>query len=70
MPKDFLGNILAVGDKVVFMQLRYRNFMKGTLVSTNGEQIGFIKPEESDPWGTEIRQYYSQMIKITDSEPN
>lgn len=30
---DFLGNELNIGDDVVFMQLNYRNLLKGKIVS-------------------------------------
>ncbi len=33
MAKDFLGNELSVGDTVVFVQLGYRNLLKGKIKS-------------------------------------
>ena len=32
---DLLGNEIFVGDKVLFMQIKYRNFMQG-FIKNNG----------------------------------
>ena len=60
--KDYLGNDLYVGDEVVFMQIDYRDFMVGTLMS-GGAQKGTIIHEKTNRGRTTSVQYYSQMIK-------
>ena len=59
---DFLGNQLYVGDKVVFMQIGYRDLMMGTLMS-GGDVKGIITHEKTNTGRTTSVQYYSQMIK-------
>jgi len=63
--KDFLGNKLSVGDKVVFMQLNYRNLMKGTIskISESGKTV-YIKHEKTNVCSTETKQPINQVIKI------
>lgn len=59
---DYLGNKLCVGDKVIFMQIDYRDFMVGTLMS-GGAVKGTITHEKTNTGRTTSVQYYSQMIK-------
>lgn len=60
--QDYLGNNLYVGDEVVFMQIDYRDFMVGTLMS-GGAKKGTITHEKTNTGRTTSVQYYSQMIK-------
>ena len=63
MPKDFLEKELAVGDEVVFMQVNYRNLLKGTIVSL-GAKKATIKHPRQNVGNTVSIQFYEQIIKI------
>jgi predicted Mrr-cat superfamily restriction endonuclease len=63
MAKDFLGNDINVGDKVVFMQVNYRGLMIGKIVSLS-KQKAKLKHEMTNTCSTETTQYHNQMIKI------
>ena len=43
--KDYFGESLYIGDEVVFMQVGYRNFTRGVLISggKTGGTIEYIK---------------------------
>lgn len=60
--QDYLGNNIYVGDEVVFMQIDYRDFMVGTLIS-GGAQKGKITHEKTSKGRKTTIQFYSQMIK-------
>ena len=60
---DFLGNNLNVGDKVVFMQIKYRGLMIGNIVSMTDKKAK-IKHKETNTLRTESIQFYNQMIKL------
>jgi aspartate 1-decarboxylase len=56
--KDYLGNKLEVGDKVVFMLLSYRDLRKGEIIKFSPKMV-FIK------FNHEVyRQFPTQVIKI------
>ena len=61
--KDYLGESLYIGDEVVFMQVGYRNFTRGVLISggKTGGTIEYIKDGSNLP--SKAKQYYTQMIK-------
>lgn len=61
--KDFLHNELQVGDTVVFVQLGYRNLLKGEIINITPKTI-LIKHEETNTCSTETKQTGSQVIKI------
>lgn len=63
--KDFLGNELQIGDKVVFMQLNYRALMAGYIVSMAPKSC-LISHEPTNTGKKESRQSYSQLIKYTE----
>jgi len=51
---DFLGNKLIVGDEVVFVQLDYRNLLRGEIksISETGKTV-MIKHAETNTCSTE-----------------
>jgi len=67
MKKDFLGNELSVGDKVVFMKLKYRDFEVEYIVSMADKSCK-IEHEKDNLSRTECRQFYSQIIKVDEGE--
>ena len=60
---DYLGKEINVGDNVVFVQLRYRNFMKGTIKKITPHTV-LIEHEKTNVSSTETKQHPSQVIKI------
>lgn len=60
---DFIGNELQIGDEVVFMQLKYRNLMRGT-IKTMAPKSALLGHKKTNTCSTESRQCYKQMIKI------
>jgi hypothetical protein len=63
MKKDFLGNELNIGDKVVFMQIGYRGLMEGVITKLS-EKKATISHDKTNTCRTESIQFYSQIIKI------
>ena len=61
--QDYFGNNLHIGDRVVFMQVGYRDFIRGTLIS-GGKVKGTIEPEDKDRYRARYIQFYKQMIKV------
>ena len=61
--QDYFGNNLYIGDKVVFMQVGYREFIRGTLIS-GGKVKGTIAPEDREHCRAHYIQFYKQMIKV------
>ncbi|MDD4804499.1 MAG: hypothetical protein PHN69_04925 [Candidatus Pacebacteria bacterium] len=61
--KDYLGNILNVGDKVVFMQIGYRGLMTGIIVKMSDKKAT-ISHERTNTCKTVSIQFYTQMIKF------
>ncbi len=37
--KDYLGKILLIGDEVVFIESRYRNFVDGKVLKINKQKV-------------------------------
>ena len=60
---DFLGKVLSVGDTVVFMQIGYRNFLKGKIVKMSNKKAT-IEHERANIGGTQTLQFYNQLIKV------
>ena len=68
MPADYLGNEIEVGDYVIFVEKNYRNFKIGQIKRLT-EQMVFV--EYPARWGngkSELRQAFSQVVKISDKE--
>lgn len=61
--KDYLGNILNVGDKVVFMQIGYRGLMTGIIVKMSDKKAT-ISHARTNTCKTVSIQFYDQMIKF------
>ena len=57
--KDFVGNDLTIGTKVIYMQVGYRNFKVGVIVSM-GDKKGSIMPCDGK---YKTIQFYNQMIR-------
>jgi len=64
MAKDFVGNNILIGDEVVFMQLGYRNLMKGVVVKLT-DQTCLIQHEETNTCSKESRQSHNQVVVFT-----
>lgn len=62
MKKDYLGNEIKIGDKVVFMQIGYRGLMVGTIVSMSNQKAK-ITHEKTNVGKTETLQFFHQLIK-------
>lgn len=60
--RDFLGNELNVGDKVVCIELDYKNLKKATITKITPKTI-FV---EYSKWGKmqEVKRYSDQVVKI------
>jgi len=73
MRRDYLGNILNVGDKVIFIRPHYREYTQGKIirftncyiiVSTQRDDDGnYVEDSSNHPGGT-IKQTPNQLIKI------
>ena len=61
--KDYLGNELFVGDKIVFMQLTYRKLMKGIIESMSPKMVTIIH-EPTNTCSKKSKQFFNQIIKI------
>ena len=64
MAEDFVGNKLSVGDEVIYMQLGYRNLVKGVIVKLT-DKMCFIKQGKRNIGSEkEIKQFHDQVIKV------
>lgn len=61
--KDFLGRDLKVGDEVVFVQLDYRNLLKGKIKSMTAKTI-LIGHAKTNVCSKETKQTPAQVVKI------
>ena len=57
---DYLGKELQIGDEVVYVELKYRNFDKAVIVRFTDHYV-FIKASSG---GREIKQKSTQLIKL------
>ena len=64
--KDFLGNLLNIGDTVVFMQIGYRGLMKGEITSMTNKKAR-LNHGPTNTCRRESVQFYDQMIKVNPS---
>ena len=65
MKRDYLGNPLEVGDKVIFMQVKYRGFLTGRIESLAGKSA-LIRHPKTNLCNKTTRQGYGQIIKHPD----
>ena len=68
-PKDALGQILKVGDRVIFMQIGYRSFMDGNIKSL-APKSALIEHKPTNTYSTESRQVFDQIILDTRASPD
>ena len=61
--EDFLGTELVVGDKVILVEPRYRNFVHGTIHKMT-KFYCFINYINSNGYPQEVKQYGEQLIKL------
>lgn len=61
--KDFLGKELSLGDKVVFVQLGYRNLLKGEIIKMTAKTV-LIGHSKTNTYSAESKQFPDQVIKI------
>lgn len=65
--KDFLGNELAVGDKVACLEKDYKNLMKATIIKITAKTIlvEYTRRAFPDRIVTEqVKRFSDQVIKI------
>lgn len=62
--KDFIGNDLQIGDEVVFVQLSYRNLLRGKIKNITEKTI-LISHEKTNDCRTETKQTPLQVVKIS-----
>lgn len=59
---DFLGNPLAVGDKVIYTTLRYRDFSVGWIMKITPCMV-FISQSGNPDKNYWVKQTHNQVIK-------
>lgn len=65
MKKDYLGNVLAVGDQVAFIERGYRNFVRGEITKLNDVKATiWIPPVVGYTEGKFAMREYSVIIKV------
>lgn len=60
---DFLGKELNIDDEVVFVQLGYRNLLRGKIIKITDKTV-LIEHERQNRGFTETKQFHSQVVKI------
>jgi len=63
MAKDFLGNDINVGDEVVFVELGYRNLLRGQIIRISHKTC-IISHKMTNTGRTESKQLHNQVVKI------
>lgn len=61
--KDFLGRDLAVGDEVVFIQLGYRNLLRGRIIKITAKTV--LIEHAPAAYSTQTKQFHDQVVKIS-----
>lgn len=61
---DFLGNTLAVGDKVVYARLRYRNLKTGYVRKIIPCMVFIANKQQITGFEVWDKQSHNQVIKI------
>ena len=69
MPKDFLKNDIFVGDEVVFMELNYRNLLKGTVVRITPQMVVIEYYDSGFSKMNKVKQVFNQVVNITKHTP-
>ena len=64
MTIDYLGNEIKLNDTVVFMQLKYRNLLKGKVIKITNKMV-VIEHEKTNTCSTQSKQYQGQVIVVT-----
>ena len=59
--RDYLGKELQIGDEVIYVELKYRNFDKAVIVRFTDHYV-FIRVSGGE--GREIKQKSTQLIKL------
>jgi hypothetical protein len=63
--KDFLGQELQIGDDVVFMQINYRNFLRGKIKKLSDKKATISHRQAGRSGHEQSIQFYDQIIKIS-----
>lgn len=63
MAKDFLDNELHVGDKVIFMQKNYRNFLIG-IISRITPKTLIVEHAKTNVCSESTKQDHNQVVRI------
>lgn len=66
MAVDYIGQNLALGDCVVFMQISYRGLMTGNIVHLSPKKLK-IKHKATNTCSKESIQFHDQVVKISES---
>lgn len=61
--KDFLGQNIALGDVVVFIQLGYRNLLTGVVTKITDKTL-MIAHEKTNTCSKETKQFHNQVVVI------
>lgn len=61
--KDFVGQDLAVGDTVVYMQVGYRSLKTANVIKITPKMVILRRVGCSDPFYN-VKQYHSQVVKV------
>jgi hypothetical protein len=56
--KDFTGSDVTVGSEVIYMELGYRNFITGTIITMSDKKCTIMNAK-----GRKNTQFYYQIIK-------
>ena len=62
--KDFLGNELKLGDAVVFVELGYRNFLRGQITKMTAKTVWITHVSPGSGMMRETKQTPEQTIRI------
>ena len=66
MAKDYLGNEIQVGDRVIFTRLNYREFTEGTILKITPQKVLIDEDVEYDPeypdYNVKTYQFHHQVI--------
>jgi peroxiredoxin len=63
MAKDFLGNDINIGDTVVFIQLGYRNLLKGVVSHITPKTL-IVSHDPTNVCSTQTKQFHNQVVVI------
>lgn len=63
MATDFLRQEIVEGDKVIFVQLGYRNLLLGTVERITPKTL-LITHEKTNVGTTKTKQFHKQVVKV------